>query len=130
QVMVGKLIGVSLMVVTQLMIWGLAVAAMALYVVTAMAAQGFEGVNLPRLPPFFVIYFSLFFLLGYFMYATLYVLIGSMVTTAQEGGQMAMPVIFLLMAGLYLALAVVRSPNSSFAFLVSIVPFFSSFPFL
>jgi len=125
QIMFGKLIGVSLMALTQLMIWGVAFAAIALYVVPAMTAQGFEGVNLPRLPPFFVIYFFLFFLLGYFIYATLYVLIGSMVTTAQEGGQMAMPVIFLLMAGLYLAFAVIRAPNSSFAFWVSMVPFFS-----
>ena len=125
QIMFGKLIGVSLMALTQLMIWGVAFAAIALYVVPAMAAKGFEGINLPRLPPFFVIYFFLFFLLGYFMYATLYVLIGSMVTTAQEGGQMAMPVIFLLMAGLYLAFAVIRAPNSSFAFWISMVPFFA-----
>ena len=125
QIMFGKLIGVSLMALTQLMIWAVAFAAIALYVVPAMAAQGFKDINLPHLPPFFVIYFFLFFLLGYFMYATLYALIGSMVTTAQEGGQMAMPVIFLLMAGLYLAFAVVRAPNSSFAFWVSMVPFFS-----
>ena len=125
QIMFGKLIGVSLMALTQLMIWGLAFAAIALYVVPAMAARGFEDINLPHLPPFFVIYFVLFFLLGYFMYATLYVLVGSMVTTAQEGGQMAMPVIFLLMAGLYLAFAVIRAPNSSFAFWVSMVPFFA-----
>ena len=38
---------------------------------------------------------------------------------------MAMPVIFLLMAGLYLAFAVIRAPNSSFAFWVSMVPFFA-----
>ena len=125
QIMFGKLIGVSLMALTQLMIWGLAFAAIALYVVPAMAARGFEDINLPHLPPFFAIYFVLFFLLGYFMYATLYVLVGSMVTTAQEGGQMAMPVIFLLMAGLYLAFAVIRAPNSSFAFWVSMVPFFA-----
>jgi len=125
QIMFGKLIGVSLMALTQLMIWGLAFAAIALYVVPAMAAQGFKDINLPHLPPFFLVYFFLFFVLGYFMYATLYVLVGSMVTTAQEGGQMAMPVIFLLMAGLYLAFPVIRAPNSSFAFWVSMVPFFS-----
>ena len=38
---------------------------------------------------------------------------------------MAMPVIFLLVAALYMAFPVIRSPNSSFAFWVSIVPFFS-----
>lgn len=125
QIMFGKLIGVSLMALTQLAIWGAAFAALVLFAVPAMAARGFTDINLPHLPPFFAVYFFLFFLLGYFIYATLYVLVGSMVTTAQEGGQMAMPVIFLLMAGLYLAFAVVRAPNSSFAFWVSMVPFFS-----
>jgi len=63
--------------------------------------------------------------MGYFMYAAIYALVGSMVTTSQEGGQMAMPVVFLLMAGLYLSFAVIRAPNSSFSFWVSIVPFFA-----
>lgn len=125
QIMFGKLIGVSLMALTQLMIWGVAFAAIALYVMPAMAAQGFEDINLPHLPPFFFVYFFLFFLLGYFMYAAIYVLVGSMVTTAQEGGQLAMPVVFLLVAGLYLAFPVIRAPNSSFAFWVSMVPFFA-----
>jgi ABC-2 type transport system permease protein len=124
-IMFGKLIGVSLMALTQLSIWGAAFGAIALYLVPAMAAQGYKEVNLPHLPPFFFVYFFLFFALGYFMYATIYVLVGSMVTTAQEGGQMAMPVVFLLMTGLYLAFPVIRAPNSSFAFWVSMVPFFA-----
>jgi len=125
QIMFGKLIGVSLMALTQLLIWGAAFAAIALYVVPTMAARGFEDINLPHLPPFFFVYFFLFFALGYFIYATIYVLVGSMVTNTQEGGQMAMPVVFMLMAGLYMAFPVIRAPNSSFAFWVSLVPFFS-----
>jgi ABC-2 type transport system permease protein len=125
QIMLGKLIGVSLMALTQLMIWGVAFAAIALYVIPAIAARGFKDISLPHLPPFFFVFFFIFFVLGYFMYASIYVLIGSMVTTAQEGGQMAMPVVFLLMAGLYLAFPVIRAPNSSFAFWVSMVPFFA-----
>jgi ABC-2 type transport system permease protein len=123
-IMFGKLIGVSLMALTQLAIWGAAFAAIALFFVPALTAQG-KDINLPHLPPFFFLYFFLFFVLGYFMYATIYVLVGSMVTTSQEGGQMAMPVIFMLVAGLYLAFPVIRSPNSSFAFWVSMVPFFA-----
>lgn len=122
--MLGKLIGVSLMALTQLGIWVLAFTAVAIYVLPALAASGTD-VNLPHLPPIFFVYFFLFFSLGYFLYATIYVLIGSMVTTTQEGGQMAMPVVFLLMAGLYMAFVVIRAPNSSFAFWVSMVPFFS-----
>jgi ABC-2 type transport system permease protein len=122
--MLGKLIGVSLMALTQLAIWVLAFAAVAVYVLPALAASGTD-VNIPHLPPVFFIYFFLFFGLGYFIYATIYVLVGSMVTTTQEGGQMAMPIVFMLMAGLYLAFPVIRAPNSSFAFWVSMVPFFS-----
>jgi ABC-2 type transport system permease protein len=122
--MLGKLIGVSLMALTQLAIWVAAFVAVAIYVLPALAAGGTD-VNLPHLPPLFFVYFFLFFVIGYFIYASIYVLVGSMVTTTQEGGQMAMPVVFLLMAGLYMAFPVIRAPNSSFAFWVSLVPFFS-----
>src|SRR6185436_7669939 len=39
--------------------------------------------------------------------------------------QMAMPIVFLLMTGLYLSFPVIRAPNSSFSFWVSMVPFFA-----
>jgi len=125
QLMFGKLIGVSLVALTQLAIWGLVFLAISVWGVAALASQGVEGINIPHLPPLFFLYFVMFFLLGYFIYATIYVFIGSMVPTTQEGGQLAMPVVFLLMAGLYLAFAVMNSPNSPFAFWVSMIPFFS-----
>ena len=57
--------------------------------------------NLPHVPPIMFVYFVLYFLLGYFIYATVYALIGSMVTTTQEGGQLAMPIVLMLVAGFY-----------------------------
>jgi ABC-2 type transport system permease protein len=123
--MIGKLVGVSLLAVTQLGIWTLAFVVLSFYGLEALASRGFEGFSIPHLPLSFFLYFFLFFVVGYFIYAALYVLIGSMVTTAQEGGQLAMPVVFLLMAGLYMGFPVIRSPNSPFAFWVSMFPFFS-----
>lgn len=122
--MMGKLIGISLVALTQYAIWGIALGAFALFGVGMLATQGMP-VTLPRTPPSVFVYFLLFFLLGYFIYATIYALVGAMVTTAQEGGQLALPVIFLLVIGFYLAFPVLRSPDSSFAFWVSMVPFFS-----
>jgi ABC-2 type transport system permease protein len=124
QLMVGKLIGVSLMALTQLAIWVAAFSAIGLLVLPALADSG-QNINLPHLPPVFFVYFFSFFLLGYFIYATIYVLVGSMVTTTQEGGQMAMPVVFLLMAGYILSFPILRAPNSPLAFWVSMVPFFA-----
>src|SRR5215813_3692916 len=122
--MLGKLIGVSLVAVTQLGIWAAAFGLVVTYGLAAMGSRGLDQIPL-HLPAVFFIYLFVFFALGYFIYATLYVLVGSMVTTTQEGGQVAMPIIFLLMAGLYLAFPVMRSPNSSFATWLSLVPFFS-----
>ncbi|HYH86382.1 MAG TPA: ABC transporter permease [Pyrinomonadaceae bacterium] len=122
--MMGKLIGVSLVAVTQFAIWGLAFAAFTLYGVARLADSG-VNIKFPNLPPSLFAYVILFFLLGYFIYATIYALVGSMVTTAQEGGQLAMPIIMVLVIAFYLVFPVIRSPDSPFAFWVSMVPFFS-----
>ena len=120
--MMGKLVGVSLVALTQLTIWGLAFSAFALYGTGVLAARGLPS-YLPGIPLAHYIYFGLFFLLGYFIYGTIYALVGSMVTTAQEGGQLAMPIILILVVSFYLFFPVSRSPDSSFAFWVSMVPF-------
>jgi ABC-2 type transport system permease protein len=121
--MMGKLVGVSLVALTQLTIWGLAFSAFALYGVHLLASRGVTSFSIPHIPFSYYIYFGLFFLLGYFIYATIYALVGSMVTTAQEGGQLAMPIIVLLVVSFYLFFPVSRSPDSSFSFWVSMIPF-------
>jgi ABC-2 type transport system permease protein len=120
--MMGKLVGVSLVALTQLTIWGLAFSVFALYGVGVLASQGVPT-NIPSMPFLHSIYFALFFLLGYFIYGTIYALVGSMVTTAQEGGQLAMPIILILVVSFYLFWPVSRAPDSPFSFWVSMIPF-------
>jgi len=120
--MMGKLVGVSLVALTQLAIWALAFSAFALYGVGVLASRGISA-NIPGVPISHFVYFAVFFLLGYFIYATIYALVGSMVTTAQEGGQLAMPIILILVVSFYLFLPVSRSPDSPFSFWVSMIPF-------
>ena len=122
--MLGKLVGVALVAITQYVIWAVAFGAFALFGVGMLAASGVD-VPLPRLPLSFAVYGLLFFILGFLMYATIYMLVAAMVTTEKEAGQMAMPVIFLSVISIYLAFPVIRNPNSSFSFWVSIAPFFS-----
>ena len=122
--MIGKLLGVSLVALTQLAIWGAAFAAIALYGVSVLSPRGIP-VLLPSVPIVFYVYFVLFFLVGYFVYATMYALLGSIVTTPQEGGQAAMPIIMLLVVSFYLFVPVSRNPDSSLAFWLSMIPFFA-----
>jgi ABC-2 type transport system permease protein len=121
--LMGKLIGVSLVALTQYAIWGLAFAGFMIF--AANSSLGGGGLSLPHIPASLIVYFFLFFIMGYFIYATIYALVGSMVTTAQEGGQVAMPVLFLLIIGFYLSFNIIRSPASPLAFWTSMIPFFS-----
>lgn len=122
--MAGKLVGVSLVGLTQYAIWAALFVGAALFAAGGLAAGGMSF-PLPHIPPMLAVYSLLFFLLGFYVYATLYAVVGSMVTTEKEGSQLAFPVIMLLMAGIYVAFPVIRSPSSNFSYWVSMIPFFS-----
>ena len=117
--MIGKLIGVSLVALTQLGIWAAAFLAFSVW------AAGGSSITLPHIAPILFLYFAVYFLMGYFIYATVYAVVGSMVTTTQEGGQLALPVVLMLVMGFYLSFNIIRSPNSSLAFWASMFPFFA-----
>ena len=114
----GKLIGVSLVALTQLSIWAIAFLSLSAW----LAGSSF---TVPHIPPLVFVYFVIFFLMGYFIYATVYAVVGSMVTTTQEGGQLALPIVLLLVMGFYLSFNIIRSPSSSLAFWASMFPFFA-----
>jgi ABC-2 type transport system permease protein len=117
--MMGKLVGVSLVALTQLGIWAVA------FLMFSLWAAGGSSISLPHIPPMLFVYFTVFFLMGYFIYSTVYAVVGSMVTTTQEGGQLALPVVLLLVAGFYLSFNIIRSPSSPLAFWASMFPFFA-----
>ncbi len=122
ELMMGKLVGVGLAGLTQLAIW---ITSALLLVGVGLANLSAAGVNIsvPDITPLTVVYFFIFFLLGFFIYATIYALIGSMVTTVQEGAQFAMFPVMFLVAGFIFSMSVIRDPNSSLAFWASIAPF-------
>ncbi len=122
ELMMGKLVGVGLAGLTQLAIWIISALALAGFGLASMSAAGMN-ISLPDITPLTIIYFFIFFILGFFLYATIYALIGSMVTTVQEGGQFALIPVMVLVIGFYLSFAVIRDPNSSVSFWVSIAPF-------
>ncbi|MGE3466401.1 MAG: ABC transporter permease [Pyrinomonadaceae bacterium] len=124
ELMFGKLVGVGLAGLTQIGIWVASLAAM-LAVLATQADTGQLLSSLPSITPLMVFYFLLYFVVGYFIYASIFALIGSMVTTVQEAGQFAFPPIMLMLIGFYFCFAVIRDPNSSLSFWVSIAPLFA-----
>lgn len=124
ELMMGKLVGVGLAGLTQLAIW--VVSAVAIVSVVALQIDSAQLLSsVPTITLLMILYFLIFFLLGFFIYASIFALIGSMVTTVQEGGQFAFPPIMILLVGFYFSFAVIRDPNSTLSFWVSIAPFFA-----
>jgi len=122
ELMLGKLVGVGLAGLTQLGIWIVTAAAL----VGVIVAQGSFGMitdSIPTISPLMIIGFLIYFLLGFFIYASIFALVGSMVTTVQEGSQFAFPPIMLMLAAFYFCFAVIRDPNSTLSFWVSMAPF-------
>lgn len=124
ELMMGKLTGVGLAGLTQLAIWIISALVLVGVGVAQMSAAGMN-ISIPNISPLMVILFFVYFLLGFFIYASIFALIGSMVTTVQEGGQFSFPPIMLLLVGFYFSFAVIRDPNSALSFWVSIAPFFA-----
>jgi ABC-2 type transport system permease protein len=123
ELMMGKLVGVCLAGLTQLSIWIFSALVLVTVGLANMNAAGMN-ISIPDITPLTIVYFFIFFLLGFFIYATIYALIGSMVTTVQEGGQFAMFPVLILIIGFYMSFMVIRDPSSNLSFWVSIAPFF------
>ena len=124
ELMLGKLVGVGFASLTQLSIWGISVLLVAGYFLTVAGASGLPFA-IPTITPVYVLCFFIFFILGFFTYATIYAILGAMVTTSQEGQQFAFPPIMILLGGLYAIFPVIRDPNSTFSIWASITPFIS-----
>jgi ABC-2 type transport system permease protein len=84
-----------------------------------------RSISVPQVAPIVFVYLLLFFLMGFFIYSTVYAVVGSMVTTTQEGSQVAMPIVLLLIAGFLISFNIIRNPNSPLAFWASMFPFFA-----
>ena len=120
QLMAGKLIGVGAVGLTQIGIWILMAG---VYAVPALAASASMGeINIA---PLTLIFFAIFFLLGYLLFSSVYAAIGAVITSEQEGQQMQFIIILPLIISVFMMGPVMRAPDAPIAVWTSMVPFFA-----
>ena len=122
QMMLGKLIGIGLVGLTQVGIWALSAALLSMFGASIASSR---GVTLPNIPPILFVYFVTFFVLGYFLFATLYAMVGAMVSSEEDAQQAQMPVTLLIIVPMMLFTMVMANPNSGTSIALSMVPFFA-----
>jgi ABC-2 type transport system permease protein len=122
----GKILGVAGVALTQYLIW-MSTAALVSGYGTAARSAFWPGAAAPHfhLPISYMVYPLIFFLLGYFLYASLYAALGSMVSSEEDLQQVQMPVTLILVACVALFPVIQRAPTSPLAVTLTMIPFTS-----
>jgi len=153
QLMLGKIIGVGAVGLTQVAIWAVIIPVLLIVVnlffgfdaaqmngannpaaaqmefnpddaeaMAALAIQEFQSQNWLLILPLFVLYF----LGGYFLYASLFAAVGSaMGDDLGEGQSLTIPITIPVLLAFYIMFVAVQAPNSSLAVWSSLFPLFS-----
>ncbi|MBP3228815.1 MAG: ABC transporter permease [Bacteroidaceae bacterium] len=152
QLMMGKIIGIALVGFVQLIIWGVMLAviitacvfifgpsaapadvaaihgtgAAAVQAAVQAASQGGAQEALEALTglPFaeMGVMFVLYFVGGYLLYASFFAAVGASVSQQEDASQFTMPVILLMVFGLYAAMYSIENTNGPLAFWASMFP--------
>ena len=155
ELMVGKIIGVALIGLTQLALWVLLTGSIVFVFQLSMPSlsgqdianvtetmQGgtagltstlseFSGANeifqaISNINlPFLMIMFLFYFMGGYFLYASLYAAVGAAVDNDTDTQQFLMPLSMPMLLALILAVFITKNPDGQVAFWLSVIPFTS-----
>ncbi len=121
ELMLGKIIGIGCVGLTQYVAWAFIAMNLSLPgIATAMAST---DMGVPHVPASMVGFFILFFILGYFLYASVYTAIAAPFNTDQEAQQLAMIPMFMILAGIAVYPAVMNNPSGGIAVFFSLLPF-------
>ncbi len=119
--MLGKVLGIGMAGLTQFAIWAVAFFALSRYGVQV----GDFSLDVGFLTPTILLNFVVFFLLGFFLYATLYAGIGAMCNSVQDSQQFHTPLAMGLVLPMMLLSFILRAPDSTLSVVLSLVPLFS-----
>lgn len=123
--MMGKLIGICLVGLTQFGLWMATLATFTAPGVMASLAGLPEGTKLPTVTPAMALHFILLFILGFFVFSTLYAAIGASFNNVQEAQQVSGVAVFFLVIPIFLMFPIINDPSSTFAVVASMIPLFT-----
>lgn len=154
QLMMGKILGIASVAITQLVIWVVFIGVVGMAVMKLLAGDmvaaaeamqaggatgmpaGMENIDLESVAIIsrltdvsyvstMLLSFILFFIGGYMLYAAMYAAVGSAVDNEKDSQNLQFPITLPLILGFFIAFSVGNDPNSTLAFWGSIIPFTS-----
>lgn len=143
ELLLGKILGVGLLGVTQFVIWVVAAVGILTFAGPIAAslmdapaetarqmadASGGAAAAVPQIPaidPAVGIYFVIFFVLGYLIYSAVFASIGSAVDSETDTQQLMLPLMLPIIIAILLLPKVASDPDSTIAVVSSLIPLLS-----
>jgi ABC-2 type transport system permease protein len=130
QLMLGKILGVGAVGLTQLGIWVLSFLVLLTFGLPYFLAARPELVEIRNAVEFIpqaggLALFVVFFVLGYFLFSSLYAAVAAMCSSDEEAQQTQMPVTILLIVPMMVLAPIIEDPHGPLGTWLSLVPFFA-----
>lgn len=122
--MFGKIIGMFFIGLLQIVVFAVVIAINISLPYNQPVLAGFN-LDLAQIRVEVLVLGMVFYILGYFLYATLFAAIGSLVSRTEELGQAVMPITMLSLAAFYIGIFSLSTPNSLLMKVSSYIPFVS-----
>lgn len=135
--MLGKILGIGLVAITQILIWAAIIMSFSYWVMPSLIANIGAGAGDPELLAALgrlgdgsymltlFVYLLLFLIGGYLFYSSIYAAIGSAVDNIQDAGQLQSVVIFPIIIGIIFGMTAASDPTSTMSEWMSMIPFTS-----
>jgi ABC-2 type transport system permease protein len=128
EMMLGKILGIGAVGLTQVAIWVLLITTAALFGL-AGAAPGLArlGLNIAGLatPWDLILWSILYFITGYLLYSGVFAAAGALVTSEQDVQQVLIPALLPIVLPILVLPAAMQTPDATWVVAMSLFPFFS-----
>jgi ABC-2 type transport system permease protein len=118
QLIVGKVLGMGAAGLIQILIW--VVSAPLILKMASVSIGGF--LSTLQITPLFLLLFVVYFILGYLIFAIIFVAVGAVTTSAREGQQFAPIFTLAAVAPLWFSSAIIFFPNNPAFVVMTIFP--------
>lgn len=137
QLMMGKILGIASVALTQIAIWAVLIIAASKFLIPSLFSANIAATSDAILQGVvgtlgdtgymaqLLAYVVLFILGGFLLYASLYAASGSAVDSVQDGQQFNSIIMMPIILAIIVMMSVFNDPNSSIAFWASMIPFTS-----
>ncbi len=123
--MFAKILGIGLLSLTQLAVFLIVGYYSFTRNMDSLKDGFFEVYGFGDIPSATIVYAVIFFILGYFLYATLAAFLGSLVSRIEDVQQMITPMTLLVVGGFMIAMFGLGKPDAPFITITSYIPFFT-----